>query len=658
MLKQLCDEQPEVTAAIHRGVDDLNHDIDALDDVLNQQSYRLAYWRTADQELGYRRFFDVNSLIGLRMEREHVFEATHGRILEWLDAGVLDGVRVDHPDGLRDPQQYFERLRKRAPEAWIIAEKILEPGEFLRESWPIEGTSGYDFMNVCNRLMIHGEGLNEITEAYREFTGEPVDFELVAREKKQLVEHEALGSEINRLANLFVEICENNRDRRDYTRAEIRRALREVASCFPVYRTYVVPCRDRMVDEDRARINKAIAQAKENRQELDAELIEFICEVLTLGARGKLESEFLMRFQQFTSTVMAKGVEDTAFYCVNRLISLNEVGNDPGYGGISIADFHAYCAKMQATHPRTMTTLSTHDTKRADDVRARLATLTEIPSRWRAAAGRWSRMNAAFRTGNFPDRNTEWFLYQTLIGAWPITPDRLIAYMEKAAREAKQQTAWTQQNREFEDALRSFIERILASPAFITELESMVSRVLRAGRINSLAQSLIKFTAPGVPDTYQGGELWDLSLVDPDNRRPVDFELRRRMMAALERGMEIDDIVRGMETGLPKLWVAHTALRLRGLHAEWLGADADYTPLVADGPKREHLVGFVRAGRVATIVPRWTLKLGDSWAGTTVELPAGNWKNLLARETVRGGRQRVQPLLQRFPVGLLVREEA
>jgi len=365
-----------------------------------------------------------------------------------------------------------------------------------------------------------------------------------------------------------------------------------------------------------------------------------------------------MRFQQFTSTVMAKGVEDTAFYCVNRLISLNEVGNDPGYGGISIADFHAYCAKMQATHPRTMTTLSTHDTKRADDVRARLATLTEIPSRWRAAAGRWSRMNAAFRTGNFPDRNTEWFLYQTLIGAWPITPDRLIAYMEKAAREAKQQTAWTQQNREFEDALRSFIERILASPAFITELESMVSRVLRAGRINSLAQSLIKFTAPGVPDTYQGGELWDLSLVDPDNRRPVDFELRRRMMAALERGMEIDDIVRGMETGLPKLWVAHTALRLRGLHAEWLGADADYTPLVADGPKREHLVGFVRAGRVATIVPRWTLKLGDSWAGTTVELPAGNWKNLLARETVRGGRQRVQPLLQRFPVGLLVREEA
>ncbi|WP_263358035.1 malto-oligosyltrehalose synthase [Acidicapsa ligni] len=656
LLKQLCEKQPEVQAAISRGVDELNHEIDALDDVLNQQSYRLAYWPTADQELGYRRFFDVNTLIGLRMEREHVFEATHCRILKWLEDGTLDGVRIDHPDGLRDPLQYFERLRKRAPDAWIIGEKILEPGEFLRESWPIQGTSGYDFMNVCNRLIVHGEGLIELTKTYSEFTNEPIDFAELSHQKKQMVEQEALGSDINRLASLFVEICENNRDRRDYTRAEIRRALREVASFFPVYRTYVVADRDRIVDEDHANIEKAIALAKDRRQDLDAGLFDFIADVLTLRVRGKVESEFLMRFQQFTSTVMAKGVEDTAFYCFNRMIGLNEVGNDPGCDGISVAEFHDYSAKMQATHPLTMTTLSTHDTKRADDVRARLATITEIPGRWRAVLNRWSRMNAQFRTANFPDRNTECFLYQTLIGAWPVTKDRLTAYMEKATREAKQQTGWTQQNKEFEEALRNFIERILESPEFIAELEAFVGRVLQAGRINSLVQTLVKFTAPGVPDTYQGSELWDLSLVDPDNRRPVDYETRRTILNDLKKGMLAEEIMREIDRGVPKMWVTHKALSLRRQHPEWFGADAGYTPLLAEGLKREHVVAYLRGSHVVTIVPRWTLKLGDSWASTTLNLPQGNWKNALTGDVIKGGRLRVQTLLQHFPVALLTRE--
>jgi (1->4)-alpha-D-glucan 1-alpha-D-glucosylmutase len=660
MLKQLCKEQPEVSAAISRGVDELNHEMDALDEVLNQQSYRLAYWRTADQELGYRRFFDVNTLIGLRMEREHVFEATHCRILQWLENGVLDGVRVDHPDGLRDPQQYFERLRKRAPEAWIVGEKILEPGEFLRDSWPIQGTSGYDFMNVCNRFLVHGEGLAELMKIYSEFTGEPVDFAEVSQQKKQMVEHEALGSDINRLASLFVEICESNRDRRDYTRAEIRRALREVASSFPVYRTYAVADRDRILDEDRSYIDNAVAMAKARRQDLDAGLFDFIADVLTLRVRGKMESEFLMRLQQFTSTVMAKGVEDTAFYCFNRMVGLNEVGNDPGLDGISVEAFHGYFAKMQTTHPLTMTTLSTHDTKRADDVRARLATITEIPARWRSALNRWSRMNARFRTGSHPDRNTEYFLYQTLIGAWPIARDRLIAYMVKAAREAKQQTSWTQQNKEFEDALRNFIERILDSAEFIAELEKFVERVLSAGRINSLAQSLIKCTAPGVPDTYQGGELWDLSLVDPDNRRPVDYDERRKILSELEKGIDVKEILsridRSADNGMPKMWVIHHALSLRGKHPDCFGADAAYTPLAAEGHRREHVVGYLRAERVATIVPRWTLKLGDSWASTTLELPQGSWKNVFTGDGVKGGRMRVQALLQHFPVALLMRE--
>ncbi len=656
LLKTLCEEHGEVCAAIDSEIDAVNHHIDALDELLNQQKYRLAYWRTADQELGYRRFFDVNTLIGVRVGREHVFDATHARILEWLRTNLLDGVRVDHVDGLREPLRYFERLRTRAPGAWIVGEKILEPGEFLRKEWPIDGTSGYDFMNVCNALLVRTEGLRELTGIYHNFTAEPVEFAEVAHEKKLNVLHEGLGSDVNRLANLFVEICENNRDRRDYTRAEIRRALREVAACFPVYRTYVVAEPKQITNEDRDQINNAVALAKERRPDLDASLFDFIADVLTLQFSGEFECEFLMRFQQFTSPVMAKGVEDTAFYCFNRMIGLNEVGNDPGRVGLTTAEFHEYCAKMQGTHPLTMTTLSTHDTKRSDDVRARLAAITEIPGQWKSALIRWSRRNTAFRAGTFPDPNTEYLLYQTMIGAWPIGKDRLIAYMEKAVREAKTHTSWTQQNKEYEDALKSFIEHILESQAFIADLESFVGRLLHAGRINSLAQSLLKFTAPGVPDTYQGGELWDLSLVDPDNRRPVDFDLRRRMLKELHREIEVEEIVRRMDDGLPKLWVVHNALCLRKERPEWFGVASGYTPMIAEGSKNEHVIAFLRADRVATVAPRWPLKLGSNWAGTTLHLPQGLWKNRLTGDQVQGGRLRVQALLERFPVALLTKE--
>jgi (1->4)-alpha-D-glucan 1-alpha-D-glucosylmutase len=329
-------------------------------------------------------------------------------------------------------------------------------------------------------------------------------------------------------------------------------------------------------------------------------------------------------------------------------------------GGISIESIHDYFAKMQTTYPLTMTTLSTHDTKRADDVRARLAVITEIPKRWGASLHRWTRMNVRFRTASYPDRNTECFLYQTLIGAWPVSKDRLSAYMEKATREAKQQTSWTQQNKDFEDALRTFIERVLDSPEFIADLEKFVAFVLRAGRINSLAQSLVKCTAPGVPDTYQGGELWDLSLVDPDNRRPVDFDQRRAMLAELQRGVKIEEIMRrlnsSLDPGTPKIWLLHQALKLRNAQPGWFGAEAAYVPLMAEGPKRKHVLAYLRAGKVATVVPRWTLKSGDSWSSTSVELPQGRWKNLLTGDAVQGGRTRVDVLLQRFPVALLTKE--
>ncbi|MGA9669430.1 MAG: malto-oligosyltrehalose synthase [Terracidiphilus sp.] len=656
LLNRLCAEDPSVVAAIARAVDELNTDFDALDQMLNQQQYRLAHWRTADHELGYRRFFDVNTLIGLRMERGHVFEATHRRILEWLTNGTLDGVRVDHPDGLRDPEQYFKRLRSHAPDAWIIGEKILAPGEFLRASWPVEGTSGYDFLNVCNRLLTYGDGLDVLTEIYRDFTNETIDFETLVHEKKLNVELTALGSDVNRLTSLFVEICENNRDRRDYTREEIRRALREAAACFAVYRTYVIPDGDQILSEDRAQIAQAVSQAKWRTNDPDPGILDFIGDVLALRSRGGLQTEFLLRFQQFTSPVMAKGVEDTAFYCFNRMIGLNEVGGAPDRNGLTVAEFHDYCAKMQATHPQTMTALATHDTKRADDVRARLAAITEIPGRWRAAVNRWCRANTPFRAGNFPDRNTEYFLYQTMVGAWPISKDRLIAYTEKAMREAKQQTSWTQPNKEFEEALRTFIERILESPGFISELERFVGRVLEAGRINSMAQTLLKCTAPGVPDTYQGSELWDLSLVDPDNRRLVDYDLRRRMLSELQGGMDVDEIMKRMDSGTPKLYVVYKTLHLRREHPEWFGAEAAYTPIAVAGSKSDHLIAFLRSDSVAVMTPRWPLRLGGNWATTSLELSPGKWKNIFTSEIVMGGRLRVQSLLRRFPVALLTRE--
>jgi (1->4)-alpha-D-glucan 1-alpha-D-glucosylmutase len=656
LLKRACEEKPELNAAIQTTLNGINGDIDVLDEILEQQNYRLAYWRAADQELGYRRFFDVNSLVGVRVERPHVFDAIHCRILDWLERGVLDGVRVDHPDGLRDPHQYFERLRTRAPKAWIIGEKILEDGEQLRENWPIDGTSGYDFMNLCSSVLVNGAGLRELSNVYAEFTGRNETFDKMAHDKKLTVEQEALGSDVNRLANLFVKICEQHREHRDSTRAEIRRAIREVAACFSIYRTYVVAERNEITDEDRAEITRAIEQAKEQRSEIEPRLFDFIGDVLMLNVRGGQESEFLLRFQQFTSPVMAKGVEDTAFYCFNRMIGLNEVGGSPAKNGVTLQEFHDYCARMQATRPLAMTSLSTHDTKRCDDVRARLVALAEIPEKWRAACTRWARMNEVLKPHRTPENNTEYFLYQTLVGAWPISEERLQAYMEKAVREAKEQTSWTQQNAEFEDGLRGFIHEILQSQEFVADLEAFVGEVKEAGRANSLAQSLLRYTAPGVPDTYQGGELWDFRLVDPDNRSAVDYAERQGMLNELKAGMRPEQILERAETGLPKLWLAYKALHLRGEHPEWFQAEAEYTPLFATGSKAEHVIAFTRAQRVLTVAPRWRLMLGEGWTGTTFDIPLGTWRNVLTGDAIEGGRVPMEELLARFPVALLVLE--
>jgi (1->4)-alpha-D-glucan 1-alpha-D-glucosylmutase len=664
LLERLCKEEPGIGESIDQSVAELNENMDGLDDFLNQQNYRLAYWKTADQQLSYRRFFDVNTLIGLRVEREYVFEETHALVIDWLKRGVIDGVRVDHPDGLRDPLEYMKRLRKHAPDAYVVGEKILEPGEFLRESWPIEGTSGYDFLNVAAGILVAPEGMAELTSVYSEFTGQPTEFPAIAHEKKIAVSQEALGSDVNRLTSLFVEICEANRDQRDYTRAEVRRAIREVAACFSVYRTYVVPERDEITEEDRQHIEEATECAKQQRQDIDGGLFDFMRDVLTMTVKGKQESEFVLRFQQFTGPVMAKGVEDTAFYCFNRLTGMNEVGSDPGRNGLSVAEFHAYCTKMQQTHPATLTTLSTHDTKRSDDVRARLAVLSEIPGRFGSAVQRWSRMNGAFRTmkrgaAPMPDRNTEYLYYQTLIGAWPLPMDRAQEYMLKAVREAKQQTSWVANNKEFEEALRMFIELTLSYAPFLRELQQFVGRVQDAGRVNSLAQTLLKCTAPGVPDLYQGGELWDLSLVDPDNRRPVDYALRKKLLCELKHvnGRDVAaQVMLRADEGLPKMWTIHRALELRRQRPECFGAEAEYTPLEVDGDKHDHVIAYLRGEDVVTVAPRLTLKLGGAWKDTIVVLPRGRWRNRLTGGSVEGGVITMKLLLKDFPVALLVRD--
>jgi (1->4)-alpha-D-glucan 1-alpha-D-glucosylmutase len=665
LLERACAEEAGVCEAIDRSVAELNANLDALDDFLNQQNYRLAYWKTSGQQMSFRRFFDVNSLVGLRVEREHVFEETHALMLEWLKSGVLDGVRVDHPDGLRDPLEYLKRLRDRAPDAWIVGEKILEPGEFMRETWPIQGTSGYDFLNAVGRVLVDAEGMVELGRIYKgflgkDFAGQLEDFSAVAHEKKINVLQEALGSDVNRLTSLFVEICESNRNQRDFTQTEVRRALREVAACFAVYRTYVVPDREEITFEDRAYIVQATECAKQKRLDIDNGLFDFLRDVLTMEVKGKLETEFVQRFQQFTGPVMAKGVEDTAFYCYNRLTSLNEVGNDPGRDGLSVAEFHAYCEKMQATHPVTMTTLATHDTKRSDDVRARLAVLSEIPQRFGGVVQRWSRMNREFRTEDMPDRNTEYLYYQTLIGAWPLPVDRAQSYMLKAVREAKEQTTWVANNKDFEDALHLFVEKTLAHEPFLKELEQFVEKVKGVGRINSLAQTLMKHTAPGVPDLYQGTELWDLSLVDPDNRRPVDYRVRRQLLCEMKKmdgGSVAAQVMARAEEGLPKMWTIHRALEVRRERPEVFGAEGTYVPLTVEGTKSEHVIAYLRSDTVATVVPRLTMKMAGAWRRTMVILPEGRWRNRLTNGVVDGGRVAVEDLLREFPVALLVRED-
>jgi (1->4)-alpha-D-glucan 1-alpha-D-glucosylmutase len=656
-LRELLASDDTASGALAAAIARTGANPDALDELLEQQSYRLAFWRAGVRELDYRRFFDIDTLVALRSEEDDVFRHTHEKVLAWLEAGVLDGVRIDHVDGLQDPRRYLERVRSHAPAAWIVVEKILAADETLPPDWPVDGTTGYEFLNDVTGLLVDPRGERPLTELFEELTGDRRGWSEVIVGAKRRALRELLAPDVERLTQLFVELCEVNRRYRDYTRHELRTALLETAAHLPVYRTYVDEAPASGVD--RERIEAALSGAVTDRPELDPELIELLRRILLGEAEGASAPgrALRLRFQQLTGAVTAKAVEDTAFYEWPRLLPLNEVGGDPSLFGLSLERFHERNGRRHAAEPRSLLALSTHDTKRGEDVRARLAALSEVPERWASEVREWMAAGEA-RPGPVPrDPAMEYLFYQTLVGAHPIEPERLLAYVEKAAREAKRRTSWLSPDAEYERALAAFVSDVLADSGFMDRVARFVAEIREAGWASSLAQKLVQLTAPGVPDLYQGSELWELTLVDPDNRRPVDFALRRRILAELHGAAGAGEVWARRESGLPKLWLVRRALSLRAERPELFDARGAYQPLIADGHATDHVIAFARGAACVTVAPRWTLRLRErgGWGGTKLLLPEGRWRDRLSGSE-HTGRVALEVMLRDFPVALLVRE--
>ncbi|MFI6074652.1 malto-oligosyltrehalose synthase [Actinoplanes sp. NPDC051343] len=586
-------------------------------EVHDRQHYELANWTRGDSGLNYRRFFAIVDLAGLRVEDPEVFQATHAEILRWYAEGAVQGIRVDHPDGLRAPGEYLERLRAAAPDAWLVVEKILEPGE-EPPPWPVDGTTGYDALaEVC------GVFVDTSTERFfdtldHHLTGGEVTWQTLVHQTKHTLATTQLAAELQRMAHLVPEI------------EAAPKALAELAACFPVYRSYL-PFGAR-------HLARARAEAGRRRPELIP-----VLDQLTARLRQPSE-ELAQRFQQYTGAVMAKGVEDTAFYRWTRFTARNEVGCDPCQFGVTPDDFHEAMESRQRTRPQSMTTLSTHDTKRSEDVRARLAVLAEVPGDWTEVVRRW------VRVAPLPDPALAHLVWQAAVGAWPISRERLQAYALKAARESGAGTSWIDPDERFEGRLAEMVDKIYDDPALHREVDDFAASITAPGRSNALGQKLIQLTMPGVPDVYQGTELWDHSLVDPDNRRPVDFSLRRALLARMDDGWlpPVDD------SGAAKLLVTSRTLRLRRQRPELF---ASYRPVFADGRVGEHVLAFDRGGAVAvaTRLPVGLSRHGG-WGDTTLSLDGHSWTEVFTNTSYGGNRLSVAELLRVFPVALLVKE--
>jgi (1->4)-alpha-D-glucan 1-alpha-D-glucosylmutase len=596
----------------------------ALHHLLDRQHYRLAQWRLASSDINYRRFFDINTLAGLRVEDAGTFDAVHRLVKRLIAAGQLQGLRLDHIDGLRDPAQYFQRLRRLVREAqggapfYMVVEKILGEHETLAAFAGVHGTTGYEWMNVISHLLIDGRGLDALDETWRQLSSTPPRLDPVLKEAKRRVLETMLASEFTVLTRLLARIANGHYSTRDYSEDSLRRALELYVLHFPIYRTYLAAAGP--TKHDRALIRQTIARARADWFAADDGIFDFLRDVLTmdLARTGTPHSvprvrRFALKVQQFTGPLMAKSLEDTAFYRYPRLLALNEVGGDPAAGGLSITGFHDMMRVRAHDWPHGMTATATHDTKRGEDARARLMALTEIPGDWTSAVARWKVLNAPHLvtggTMRAPSAAFEYLLYQSLLGAWPLAArdDNFVARMQafalKAAREGKQETSWLNPHAAYESGLESFIARILdptRSAEFLASLDTFARRLSLLGALNSLSQLTLKATMPGVPDFYQGTEYWDLSLVDPDNRRPVDFAERAKILAALD-APDWDALIGDCANGHVKLaWTAHL-LKLRAEHAA-VFTDGDYQPLEIVGPHKDHVIAFARRrGRAAVI---------------------------------------------------------
>jgi len=713
-LAELCARCPEIEECIIPSVEWINGNpadpasFENLHELIKAQAFRLANWRVAADDINYRRFFDINDLAGIRMESETVFEATHRLVLRLMAEGKVDGLRLDHPDGLYDPAQYFERLKRSIALAtksengtnYVVIEKILIGAERLPAGWAVCGTTGYDFANLVNGLFVEPAAVVRFERIYRNFTNEQIYFEDLAYRCRKLIMRVALASELNLLANQLTRIALSKRRTCDFTLNSLRDALTEVVASFPVYRTYVSP--SGVSEEDARYIRLAIASSKWRSPAADTSIFDFISDVLLTritdgqdSAYRSAVTTFAMKFQQFTSPVMAKGLEDTAFYRYNRLVSLNDVGSDLHRFGTTTSEFHAANQERLRCWPHTMLATSTHDSKRSEDVRARLNVLSEISALWGIRVREWRRFNRNHkRLVNHkpaPSPNDEYLLYQTLVGAWPLLSidkndrngwktfsERIEDYMVKAIREAKQNTSWINRNAEYETAVLSFV-RALLNPdpknRFLNDFLPFQRWVARIGIWNSLSQTLFKLTCPGVPDIYQGNELWDFSLVDPDNRRPVDYIRRQQVFESICGWTDFPDVssmaslLETPEDSRVKLYLTWKTLCLRR-QQPGLFQEGEYLPLAVAGTKANHIVAFARkSGGTALLViaPRLVAGLLNNtdlppigpriWEDTRVVLPAGDcrtkYRNILTGRVLDSTAEiSVSEALAEFPAAL------
>lgn len=749
-LATLTHTNPTILAFVEENVRFFNgvkgnpRSFDFLDALLADQAYRLAYWRVAAEEINYRRFFDINELAAIRTEDPVVFTATHQLVLRLLAEGKVTGLRIDHVDGLYDPVGYLRRLQHAAalalqqgvyPETpsmlsrtdqlavqsqidaaplseelpcYVVVEKILSAGETLPEHWPIHGSTGYDFLAALNGLFVVQENEKALTDLYGRFTQTHIDFLDLVYESKKIIMQMSLSSEINVLGHHLNRLSERDRHARDFTLNSLTHAIREVIACFPVYRTYVDG--DGVTERDQTIIETAVRRAKRRNPATDSTVFNYLRDILSLRypdstdeAGRDAQYAFVLKFQQCTGPVMAKGVEDTAFYRYHRLVSLNEVGGTPEQFGVSLADFHQHNQQRQQRWPSALLATSTHDTKRSEDVRARISVLSELPREWRTVVGRWSRQYRKRKTmvdGHpAPDRNDEYLFYQTALGAWPLTPpladdyaivkQRIVDYMGKAAKEAKIHTSWINPNQAYDQALREFVSRVLDDFLGRDDFQRFCTKIAHYGLYNSLSQTLLKLTAPGVPDIYQGTELWDFSLVDPDNRRPVDYQHRRQVLQALQEriaaaGSDLRAFVRELldtrEDGRVKLYVTHRALSYRREHPD-LFLHGEYLPVSTSGPLERHICAFARrygnravlvvAPRLlASVIPEpTTLPLGpEVWADSWLVVPPDwgylTYHNVLTGEVVTAAptqdnlRLALGEVLAICPVALLATTDA